>query len=211
MKTYSSPLAALAALLLSSAGTAQVPVQKTSGVYLTAADYKNGRLSFEGDCGSKSHKLELHDVLHKSYIHVTHGTEKHRYAKSELFGFRACDGWDYRFALNLEYQILEAKELYIYAHEVSVSHGRGTHTVRGYFFSAGPDNPVLALKLENLKRAFPDNHKFHEALDAAFGAGQGLAEYDEFHKMFKVNRLLVAGMRTRTRHNLAGAVEKEES
>jgi hypothetical protein len=25
-----------------------------------------------------------------------------------------------------------------------------------------------------------------------FGAGQDLAQYDDFHKMFKVNRLLVA-------------------
>jgi hypothetical protein len=106
MKTYFSPVAALAVLLFSSAVTAQVAPSKTSGMYLTGNDYKNGRLSFEGDCGSKTHKLELHDVLHKPYIHVTHGTEKHRYAKSELFGFRACDGRNYRFASNLEYQIL---------------------------------------------------------------------------------------------------------
>jgi hypothetical protein len=161
-------------------------------VYLTADDYKNSRLSFDGDCESKTHKLELHDVLHKSYIHATHGTEKHRYAKSDLFGFRACEGSDYRFASNLEYQILEAKELYVYAREVPVSHGRGIHTIRGYFFSAGPDGPVLALTLENLKQAFPDNHRFQDALDATVGAGRKLAEYDESHKMFKVNRLLIA-------------------
>jgi hypothetical protein len=192
MKTYFSSVAALAVLLFFSAGVAQGAPTKTSGVYLTANDYKNGRLSFEGECGSKAHKLELHDVLHKSYIDVTHETEKHRYAKSDLFGFRACDGRDYRFALNLEYHILETKELYIYAHEVSVSHGKGLHTIQEYFFSAGPDGPVLALTLENLKQAFPDNHRFHDGLDATFGAGEPLAEYDKFHKMFKVNRLLIA-------------------
>jgi hypothetical protein len=192
MKTYISPAAALAVLLLSSPGTAQVPLQKTSGVYLTAADYKNGRLSFEGDCGSKAHRLELHDVLHKTYIHVTHETEKRRFAKSDLFGFRACDGNDYRFASNLEHQILETRELYIYAREVYVSHGRGRHTVRGYFFSAGAEGPVLTLTLENLRKAFPANQKFHDALDAAFGAKQKLSEYDGSQKMFKVNRLLTA-------------------
>ncbi len=192
MKTFFSPVAALAVLVFSSAGMAQVAPPKTSGVYLTAADFKNGQVSFEGDCGSKTHKLELHDVLHKSYIHVTHGTEKHRYAKSDVFGFRACDGRDYRFASNLEYQILEAKELYVYSREVAVSHGRGIHTIRGYFFSAGPDGPVLALTLENLKKAFPDNQRFHDALDAAFGARQKLSGYDESQKMFKVNQLLIA-------------------
>jgi hypothetical protein len=192
MKTYFSSAAALAVLAFISAGMAQEAPTKTSGVYVSADDYRNSRLSFEGDCGAKGHKLELHDVLHKSYIHVTHETEKRRFAKSDLFGFRACDGHNYRFTSNLEYQILETRELYIYAREVSVSHGRGTHTVRGYFFSAGPDGPVLALKLENLKQAFPDNHKFHDALDATFGGVRELAEYDEFHKMFKVNRLLIA-------------------
>lgn len=191
MTTYSSPAAALAVLLFGSAGTAQVAPPRTSGVYLTAADYKNGRLFFEGDCGTKNHKLELHDVLHKSYIHVTHGTEKHQYAKSDVFGFRACDGHDYRFASNLEYQILESKELYIYAREVPVSHGRGVHTVRGYFFSAGPDGPVLVR--ENLFQIFQlqCNCRLQDALDAAVGAGQKLSEYDESHKMFKVNRRCV--------------------
>ena len=192
MKTHFSFVTALAVLVFSSAGTAQVAPSKTSGVYLTAGDYQSGRLSFEGDCESEAHKLELHDVLHKSYIHVTHETEKRRFEKSELFGFRACDGHDYRFAANLEHQILEARELYIYSRDVYVSHGRGRHTVRGYFFSAGADGPVLALTKENLKKTFPDNLKFHEALDAAFGAKQKLSEYDETQKMFKVNELWIA-------------------
>ena len=191
MKTFFTLATAVGLLLLSGAAVAQVATPKTSGVYLTADDHKNGRLSFEGDCGSKGHKLELHDVLHKSYIHVTHETEKRRFAKNDLFGFRACDGHDYRFASNLEHQILETRELYIYAREVPVSHGRRVHTVRGYFFSAGAEGSVLALTRENLKKAFPGNQRFHDALDAAFGAGQKLSEYDESQKMFKVNRLLI--------------------
>ena len=61
-----------------------------------------------------------------------------------------------------------------------------------YFFSAGLEGQIEALTLENLKKAVPDNHKFHDSLDATFGAGQKLEEYDDFHKMFKVNRLLIA-------------------
>ena len=192
MRTFFSYGAAIALLLFGGTTTAQVAPPRTSGVYLTAEEYKNGRLSFQGDCGSKAHKLELHDVLHKSYIHVTHETEKRRFAKSELFGFRACDGYDYRFASNLEHRILETRELYIYTREVYVSHGRGRHTVRAYFFSAGAEGPVLALTLENLKKAFPDNQRFRDALDAAFGAKQKLSEYDGPQKMFKVNQLLIA-------------------
>lgn len=191
-KTMLILIAVLATALSGVGAHAKAQTTRTSGVYMTADDYKNGRLSFEGDCGSKTHKLELHDVLNKPYVDVTHGTEKHRYAKSDLFGFRACDGRDYRFASKREFQILESKELYIYSREVRVSQGKAFHTIREYSFSAGPNGPVLALTLENLKQAFPENHRFHDSLDATFGAGQALGEYDEFHKMFKVNRLLVA-------------------
>jgi hypothetical protein len=192
MKTFSGSVAALAVLLLAGVAEAQVAPPKSSGVYLTGDEYRNGRLAFEGDCGSKTHKLELHDVLNKTYIDVTHETEKRRYQKSDLFGFRGCDGRDYRFASNLEYLILDTNDLYIYALEFPVTHGKGMHTTREYFFSAGSDGPVLALTLENLKQAFPDNHRFHDGLDATFGTRENLAQYDEFHKMFRVNRVLIA-------------------
>lgn len=168
-----------------------------SGIYLSAADYQESRLTAEGDCGSKRHRLELHDVLNKSFIHVTHGTEKRRYEKDDLFGFRACDGHDYRFASNLEYQILEAKDLYIYVRESYVSVGKSRHIVNLYYFSVGPAGRVLDLTLQNLKEAFPENHAFHDNLDQAFGARQNLAEYDQYHGMFKVNRLLIAAREPR--------------
>ena len=44
------------------------------------------------------------------------------------------------------------------------------------------------LNHENLKKAFPDNHKFHDGLDASF-KGKDISAYDAFHKMFKVNHL----------------------
>lgn len=170
---------------------AKAETTKTSGIYLSAADYKDNRLSFGGGCGSAAHKLELHDVLHKPYIDVTHGPEKRRYFKAEVFGFRACDGRDYRFGSNLEYQILEARELYIYVREIK-THGKGFHTELEYYFSAGPEGEILALTPENLKRAVPDNRRFHDSLDAMLRAGQKLEMYDKLHTMFRVNWLLIA-------------------
>lgn len=183
---------ALLLFALTASASVQRSVPRTSGIYLTAADYNEGRLTSEGDCGFNGHKLELHDVLDKSYIHVTHGTERRRYAKSDLFGFRACDGNDYRFVSNLEFRILEAKELSIYVRETHETVGKSRHVVKVYYLSKGSNGNVLPLTLENLKHAFPDNHTFHDSLDQMFGAGQDLAQYDDFHKMFKVNRLLIA-------------------
>lgn len=191
MKASFSPVAALAVLLFSGADPVHATTPRTSGLYLTANDYKNGRLSFEGDCGSKTHKLEIHDVLDKPYIDVTHGGERRRYAKSDLFGFRACNGKDYRFASKLEYKILEAKELYIYEHGTYERIGKNVLAVPRYYFSVGPSGQLLPLTLENLKLAYPDNHRFQDSLDKIFGRGENIAQYDELHQMFKVNRLLI--------------------
>ena len=184
-------IVALTAVFAAGGSAADRSAPRHSGIYLSAADYKDRQLMAEGDCGSKTHRLELHDVLNKPYIHVTHGAEKQRYEKSDLFGFRACDGNDYRFVGNQEYQILEARELYIYLHERYVTVGKSRHIERDYYFSVGPEGEVLPLTLGNLKAAFPDNHTFHDSLDQTFANGRDLAQYDEFHKMFKVNWLLM--------------------
>ena len=192
MRTLAKPVFVLISVVFSIGASDQAANSKISGVYLTAADYEATQLSFQGVCGSGAHKLELHDVLNKPYVDVTHDHEKRRYPKTDLFGFRACDGRDYRFGGNLEYQILEAKALYIYARETSEARGKTFNTRRDYYFSVGPEGKIMALTLDNLKRAFPDNHRFHDSLDMMFAAGQDLAAYDEFHRMFKVNRLLIA-------------------
>ncbi len=130
----------------------------------------------------------LHDVLNKSYIDVTHGTERRRYEKSDLFGFSACDGKDYRFVSNQEFRILEPKALYIYEQRL----GNGRRVIEIYRFSNGSNGIVLPLTRENLRYAFPDNDIFQERLDQVFGAKKDLAQYDRFHKMFKVNWLLIS-------------------
>ena len=195
MKSHSSVITTVAAAMLSTAAVSAAAV-RTGGIYLTAADYTEHRLSFEGDCKSSSHKLDLHDVLHKTYIHVTHGTETKRYEKSDLFGFRSCKGVDYRLAGNREYQILEANALYVYQTLRQVSQTKDMRTVPEYHFSVGPTGAVMLLTINNLKRALPDNHKFHDSLDQMVGTGQDLAQFEDFHKMFKVNRLWIASTST---------------
>jgi hypothetical protein len=169
---------------------------KTSGIYLTATDYAQAKLTALGECNedSQKHKLEVHDLLNKPYIDVTHDGEHQRHAKADLFGYRSCDGLDYRLIGNLEYRILEARELYIYTHEVPARLGKGTargqSELADYFFSVGAEGPVQPLTVPNVKKAFPNNHRFHDSLDAAFGWWTGPEQYDDFHHMFRVNHLL---------------------
>jgi len=167
---------------------------RVSGLYLTAADYQNGQLAFAGSCGAAGHKLEIHDVTNKPYVDITNESQEHRYAKDQVFGFHACDGHDYRFGWSLEYQILEAKDLCIYARDIPVSPGKGFHLQRVYYFSVGSRGPIAALTSANLKAAFPNNGKFNASIDNTFGDGEDVAQYDQPNKMFKVNRLLAASL-----------------
>lgn len=61
-----------------------------------------------------------------------------------------------------------------------------------YLFTSGSTNELQPLTKMNLKKAFPDNHPFHDAIDANFREDKELINYDDFHKMYKVNRLLMA-------------------
>jgi hypothetical protein len=101
----------------------------------------------------------------------------------------AADARNYRLVGNDRYQLLEAKGVYIYSLDVLVRKGASEKT---YFFSIGPNGDVMPLTILNLKKAFPDNHAFHDLLDMTFKHDSDLTKYDEFHKMFKVNRLLEA-------------------
>lgn len=59
-----------------------------------------------------------------------------------------------------------------------------------YFFTTKSSNVLQPLTKDNLKKAFPENHPFHDALDATFNSDKDLITYDSFHKMYKVNWLL---------------------
>ena len=101
----------------------------------------------------------------------------------------ADDVRNYRVAGNQRYEILEAKDLYIYSTITFVRKGAAE---KAYFFSVGSNGELLPLTIINLKKAFPDNHIFHDGLDMTFRDDSQLTKYDDFHKMFKVNRLLIA-------------------
>lgn len=59
-----------------------------------------------------------------------------------------------------------------------------------YFFTSKSSDMLTPLTKDNLKKAFPDNHAFHDAIDATFKSDKDLTSYDTFHNMYKVNWLL---------------------
>jgi hypothetical protein len=82
----------------------------------------------------------------------------------------------------------EAITVYKYVH-MSHSPKEAEKYAPKYFFTTGSSDELQALTVLNLKKAFPENHSFHDALDANFKEDKELSNYDSFHKMLKITWL----------------------
>lgn len=170
-----------------------------SGIYMNSQDYKNDKLSYILNCDSSSGKIKLNHFLSKNYVDVIQGGKKTRLLKDSIYGYRNCKLKDFRFFKNNdeEFLILENKSILIYISDVPVtsSNGKTINLVPCYFFSAGLSSEILPLTVINLKRAFPNNLKFHDMLDLEFNSVKDVSRYDDGHKMYKVNFLLTQSIK----------------
>lgn len=169
-------------------------LKNQSGVYKTFADFQTKKLDLAVDVTKEKHKIKVHDFINKSEIDVIHNDKKYTFKKKDIYGIRDVKGNDYRFYNDLEYQIVQVDTIYIYtkSKDISSSNGKNRQTkyVTEYFLSKTGDSDILILNAENLKKAFPENHKMHDALDMMFKREKDLAEFDKFHKSYKVVRFL---------------------
>jgi hypothetical protein len=88
------------------------------------------------------------------------------------------------------YRVIRAEPLYLYELDRLVPSGKRVLTVADRYFSTAADAPLHALTLNELKRAYPDNHKFHDILSIAFANDAELTRWDAFHHEYLVARLL---------------------
>src|SRR6185503_18086069 len=49
-----------------------------------------------------------------------------------------------------------------------------------YFFTTAASDVLLPLTKDNIKKSFPENHPFHDALDATIRSDNELTMYDSF-------------------------------
>jgi len=165
-----------------------------SGIYMNYQDYKSNKLSYEVSCDSSSGKIRLNHFLSKNYIDVFKKEKKIQLYKDSIFGYRDCKLKDYRFFTerDKEYQIVENKTIVIYVADVAATsiNGKARELVQNYFFSTTLNSEILPLTVSNLKKAFPDNVKFHNKLDLEFYSEKDITAYDDIHKMYKVNYIL---------------------
>ncbi len=165
-----------------------------SGVFISFADYNNLKMEYGIDCAKEKHKINLHNFLGKDHITVVHEGKKYDLKKSEIFGYQLCDEQLVRFANNEHFPVIEKGPFWIYSIESSSIGTKPSNVkkVTMYYFSYHGDGNIEELTLKNVKEAFPENHKLHDVIDAQFENEASLSEFDTYHKMFKINRILIS-------------------
>lgn len=176
-------------LLLSISGWAQ---KDSSGIYKTAKDFQNRKLSYA--INYKKEKYAVHSIydyvlFNDSIINVNHYGTYYTLRKSDTYGYRSVKGEEFRFVDNKVYKILNPGEqllLYAYQHPFH-SPKEAAKYPPVYFFSVDAVTFPQLLTIANLKAAFPNDHKFHNALNSQFKEDNQLYNYDSIHNMYKIN------------------------
>jgi hypothetical protein len=157
--------------------------QDSSGVYMSSNDFQNRKLSYAINCKRQKHKIKLKTFFDKPYIVVVHNDSSYNLPKSEVYGYRDCDGITYRFVDSQVYKIMNLfNPIVLYQYFVFIP----KDPVVDYYFSKGNSGEVELLTKANLKLAFPENHKFHDLLDLTFTNDVDLTSYDKKSKAFKL-------------------------
>lgn len=151
-----------------------------NGVYLTAADFAGKNLKYDD--------VNAHIPFRYGKVKVNDGNKTLLLDKSEVYGYRQGNQ-DYRIIGNHSYKVMDASHFPIYSRVVETSKGKGRISETQYYFSATPGSELQPLTIANLKRAFPENNKFHELLDLQFRHDQELVWYDDFSKVYKVKSI----------------------
>jgi hypothetical protein len=189
MKKY---LISAAILFTSFAFALNAIAQKdSSGIYKTAADFSAKKLSLAINCKTENHKIKINDIFSQDHISVIHDGKSYDFKKSDIYGYKLCNGETFRFSGNKDYQVMNPNEVVLlYKMEVMQTKAQAPK-VYTYYFSKDAASPLQDLTKANLKAAYPTNHAFHDGLDANFKSDSELTAYDSFHKMYKINHILM--------------------
>lgn len=189
MKRNQFKIIAIAALFFTLNAHAQ---KDSSGIYKTAEDFQNRKLSYAINYKTEKHRINDNLLFNESGIKVRHQGMLYSMKKKETYGYRDTKGIDYRFMDNKAYKILNSnRSLNLYVFQSLSNPNKGTAVyIPRYYFSKDLTSAPQSLTKENVKSAYPNNHKFHDAIDASFTDDKELAQYDSFHKMYKLNHIL---------------------
>lgn len=165
---------------------ASIYAQSQARLYLTASDFRYKRLSHQ----SRHSHIKTYEFFKKDFIEIICNDSTYSYRKDSVYGYRSNDGIDYRIVERNYYSILNSGET-ILIYKLQESPGmKGQAPTFTYYFSKDHVSNLYTLNLRNLETVFSTNKPYLKMLEVHFGDNPDLLEYDNIHKMYKINRLL---------------------
>ncbi len=119
-----------------------------TGIYLSAADYINNKVSFETSLDNKT-KIKLNTFVNKPYITIINNGKETRLSKDSIFGY--SDSKQINFRYNKEdkrfYKIIENKVKVVYSTAVPVltPKGNALQLTTRYYYSNTLTSAILPL------------------------------------------------------------------
>lgn len=189
MKTIKLQILSLLMIVFVQASFASAKI----GLYLTADDYRNHKVSFETG-GSNGTRIQLHAVFGGFQVIVVQNGKKHVFNKSEIFGYRQ-DGQDYRYFKNSAYRIIDTQGFFIYGYCKLIQQGKNLKDSEFFYFSSGTDDEIRPLTMDNLQTVFSKDTKFLYTIQGFFRTDNELTAYDANLKAYKLKYLYAQTVR----------------
>jgi hypothetical protein len=165
--------------------------QKNSeGVFLTAKDFTNCKISFSQSLTDRKYKFHLYDVSFRTPIKIVIGDNVIKLDKDSIFGYRDKKNVCYRFYNKVIYKILNPDEkILLYSTTSIKDEPKNIHRITNYFFSRNADCPLYPLSKWNLKTVFCKNINFNALLDVYFPDDKDLTAFYNAEKTHLLNRV----------------------
>lgn len=190
MKTIISFLTVIGLLAFSLNASAQ---KDSSGIYQTADDFRNHKLSYAINYKTEKHKINDFLLFDATQVKVKHHGTTYILDKSATYGFKSTTGEVFRFVNNDTYRILNPDEdilLYLHTTQDDLLKNPTRKVDEHYYFSKEAAGSLVDLTIDNLKKAFRENSKFLASIDRYFEKDEQLVSYDTKRKIYTLNRLL---------------------
>ena len=143
-----------------------------AGIYLSPEQFGQHTIGYPFDC--QTDRLRLNNFLGGAGIQLIRNGEKHSFAKDTIFGYRDCNGIDYRFYRNAAYRILDTAGFLLYSNTRLEQGSKIARPATLYFFSTSSASPIQPLTIANLQKAFYSNPVFCYKLDSEFRSDAAL-------------------------------------
>jgi len=155
------------------------------GVYNTAEDFQNKKLSYSAPCKGGRNKIRMNQLFRRAFLTVRKNGKKFHIKADGVYGYRDCGNIDHRIVDGTDYSIVNTDRIYLYSTLVMGS-GDSGYSEEWFYFSVQPTSKLLLLNKKNLINAYPDNEKFKRFIEVICGDYDVLDMYTKEYLIVKL-------------------------